>query len=129
MVNSQEREKTILTRVVTAELIQALKFKTQNLNNNLLIYVAFILQVKLIHYEQSLRILLLQLFQDIGGILPECSAIDNIVPTFPAIVTSVPTGASELLRNNLQDILDFLTDFNTLTKLKVHSNIYLRYTI
>jgi len=49
------------------------------------------------------------------------------VPTFPAIVTSVPTGASELLRNNLQDILDFLTDFNTLTKLKVYSKniIYL----
>ncbi|CAH1714206.1 unnamed protein product [Aphis gossypii] len=96
---AREREKTILTRAVTVELIQALKFKTQNLNNNLLVYVSFILQ-------------------DIGGILPECSAIDNIVPTFPAIVTSVPTGASELLRNNLQDILDFLTDFNTLTKLK-----------
>jgi len=65
--------------------------------------------------------IIITIIQDIGGILPECSAIDNIVPTFPAIVTSVPTGASELLRNNLQDILDFLTDFNTLTKLKVYS--------
>lgn len=61
------------------------------------------------------------LFKDIGGILPECSVIDNIVPTFPSIIISVPTGASELLRNNLQDILDFLTDINTLTKLKVCS--------
>jgi len=65
------------------------------------------------------------LFQDIGGILPECSAIDNIVPTFPSIVSSVPTGASELLRNNLQDILDFLTDCNTLTKLKVYYPKYI----
>ena len=54
--------------------------------------------------------------QDIGGSLPNTVALENVQTDVSSIYN---TNASESLKNQLSDVLDFLADFHTLSKVKV----------
>lgn len=54
--------------------------------------------------------------QDIGGSLPNTVALENVQTDVSSIYN---TNASETLKNQLSDVLDFLADFHTLSKVKV----------
>uniref|UniRef100_A0A8W7NZG6 Protein unc-79 homolog n=1 Tax=Anopheles coluzzii TaxID=1518534 RepID=A0A8W7NZG6_ANOCL len=94
---AKERDKLYLGRQIVFDLVQALKFKINVPDNNLLLLVGFLLQ-------------------DAGGILP------------PGIIGDISTGESfvhancnisECMRQPyLNDILEFLADFHTLSKIK-----------
>lgn len=91
---SQERDKHQLCRQIVFELVQALKFKINIPDGNILLLVGFVLQ-------------------DAGGTLPA-----GIVPGLPEMPPVYTTNASECMRTYLNDILDFLADFHTLSKIK-----------
>lgn len=95
---SKERDKHQLCRQLVFELVQALKFKTNLPDSNLLLLVGFVLQ-------------------DAGGLLPP-DIIEDL-PEFPPLYT---TNASDCTRQYLNDILDFLADFHTLSKIKNFKN-------
>ncbi|KAG4066741.1 hypothetical protein HA402_012808 [Bradysia odoriphaga] len=94
---SKERDKHQLTRQTVFELVQALKFKTNIPDVNLLLLVGFILQ-------------------DAGGVLPP-GIIDGL-DTLPVYTTN----AADCTRQYLNDIVDFLADFHTLSKIKNFKN-------
>ncbi|KAG9433958.1 protein unc-79 isoform X9 [Apis mellifera carnica] len=56
--------------------------------------------------------------KDIGGSLPNTIALENIQTDISPIYN---TNASESLKNQLSDVLDFLADFHTLSKVKSYS--------
>lgn len=91
---SKERDKHQLCRQLMFELVQALKFKTNIPDGNLLLLVGFLLE-------------------DAGGTLPH-----GIVPDLPEQAPSYPTNATDCMRQYLNDSLDFLADFHTLNKIK-----------
>ena len=91
---SKERDKQQLCRQIVFELVQALKFKTNIPDRNLLILVTFLLH-------------------DVGGSLPQ-DLIEDLPEVSPAV-----TNAAECMRTYLNDVLDFLADFHTLSKIKV----------
>lgn len=95
---SKERDKHQLCRQLVFELVQALKFKTNLPDSNLLLLVGFVLQ-------------------DAGGLLPPDIVED--LPKYPPLHT---TNASDCTRQYLNDILDFLADFHTLSKIKNFKN-------
>uniref|UniRef100_A0A182YRS8 Protein MMS22-like n=2 Tax=Anopheles stephensi TaxID=30069 RepID=A0A182YRS8_ANOST len=94
---AKERDKLYLGRQIVFDLVQALKFKINVPDSNLLLLVGFLLQ-------------------DAGGILP------------PGIIGDISCGESfvhsncnisECMRQPyLNDILEFLADFHTLSKIK-----------
>ncbi|XP_034946562.1 protein unc-79 homolog isoform X2 [Chelonus insularis] len=96
----RERDKHFLGRTVVFELVQAMKFKTTIPDNNFILLLQFVLQ-------------------DIGGTLPSTVTIDNIHNSEMSSVYN--TNSSESLRNQISDILDFLADFHTLSKIKSYS--------
>lgn len=98
LTSIQERDKHQLCRQLVFELVQTLKFKTNMPDANLLLIVGFVLQ-------------------DAGGLLPP--GIVEGLPETPPVYT---TNASDCLRQYLNDILDFLADFHTLSKIKNFKN-------
>ncbi|XP_037086283.1 protein unc-79 homolog [Pollicipes pollicipes] len=96
-VFSREREKQQLSRVVVFELVQALKFKSNPPDTNLLLLVHFVVQ-------------------DAGGAMAPSTVLDQ-VPDL-GTDTAGSTAASECMRQHLNDTLDFLADVHTLTKIK-----------
>ncbi|XP_043200424.1 protein unc-79 homolog, partial [Amphibalanus amphitrite] len=96
-VFSREREKQQLSRVVVFELVQALKFKSNPPDTNLLLLVHFVVQ-------------------DAGGTMAPSTVMD-MVPDL-GTDTAGATGAAECMRQHLNDALDFLADVHTLTKIK-----------
>ncbi|XP_059622044.1 protein unc-79 homolog [Phlebotomus argentipes] len=91
---SKERDKLQLCRQMVFELVQALKFKTNIPDANLLLLVGFVLQ-------------------DAGGAVPQ-GAIAGL-PDHPPIYTN---NSGECMRQYLNDVMDFLADFHTLSKIK-----------
>ncbi|XP_055321973.1 protein unc-79 homolog isoform X3 [Sitodiplosis mosellana] len=91
---SKERDKQQLCRQLMFELVQALKFKTNIPDGNLLLLVGFLLE-------------------DSGGTLPP-----GIVPDLPEHPSLPTTNATDCMRQYLNDCLDFLADFHTLNKIK-----------
>lgn len=91
---SKERDKHQLCRQLMFELVQALKFKTNIPDSNLLLMVGFLLE-------------------DAGGKLPK-----GIVPDLPEHATASTSYATDCMRQYLNDALDFLADFHTLNKIK-----------
>lgn len=96
---TRDRDKHFFGRTIVFELIQAIKFKTTIPDSNFLLLLHFVLQ-------------------DIGGSLPNTIALENVQTDVSPIYN---TNASESLKNQLSDVLDFLADFHTLSKVKSYS--------
>lgn len=97
---SRERDKCVLSRTVVFELVQALKFKTCIPDENLLILVQFVLH-------------------DAGGALCPNVILEH-VPLTPHELqtTQYNTNAAECLRQNLADVIEFLADVHTLSRIR-----------
>ncbi|XP_058605539.1 protein unc-79 homolog isoform X7 [Onychostoma macrolepis] len=95
---SKERDKFYMTRIVVLELLQALKFKSSIPDTNLLLLVQFVCA-------------------DIGSRLAESTILQkHMISALPGCTTA----AMECLRQYLSELLDFIADMHTLTKLKSH---------
>uniref|UniRef100_A0A8C4SQE2 Unc-79 homolog, NALCN channel complex subunit n=1 Tax=Erpetoichthys calabaricus TaxID=27687 RepID=A0A8C4SQE2_ERPCA len=95
---NKERDKFYLSRIVVLELLQALKFKSPLPDINLLLLVQFVCA-------------------DAGTRLSESAMLQK------HMIASVPgcsTAAMECMRQYVTEILDFVADMHTLTKLKSH---------
>lgn len=91
---TKERDKYQLCRQMVFELVQALKFKTNIPDGNLLLLVGMVLQ-------------------DAGGALP-VGLVEGL-PDHPPLFSNY---AADNMRQYLNDILEFLNDFHTLSKIK-----------
>uniref|UniRef100_A0A665WPN8 Unc-79 homolog, NALCN channel complex subunit n=1 Tax=Echeneis naucrates TaxID=173247 RepID=A0A665WPN8_ECHNA len=95
---NKERDKFYMSRIVVLELLQALKFKSPLPDTNLLLLVQFICA-------------------DIGTRLAESTIIQkHMILTLPGCTTA----AMECMRQYTSELLDFIADMHTLTKLKSH---------
>ncbi|XP_006879163.1 PREDICTED: protein unc-79 homolog [Elephantulus edwardii] len=95
---TKERDKFYLSRSVVLELLQALKLKSPLPDTNLLLLVQFICA-------------------DAGTKLSESTILSK------QMIASVPgcgTAAMECMRQYINEVLDFMADMHTLTKLKSH---------
>ncbi|KAF6133616.1 unc-79-like protein, NALCN channel complex subunit [Phyllostomus discolor] len=95
---TKERDKLYLSRSVVLELLQALKLKSPLPDTNLLLLVQFICA-------------------DAGTKLAESTILSK------QMIASVPgcgTAAMECMRQSIGEVLDFMADMHTLTKLKNH---------
>lgn len=112
--------------MVVIELVQVLKFKTTIPDSNLLMLINLILQVSndvlIIFYNQTVCI------QDVGGHVPSNVVIkDSNILTMEA-TSPCSTGISECMKLNLVDILEFLSDFHAISKMKVKYFFYFSLT-
>lgn len=80
------------------ELVQTLKFKTNIPDSNLLLLVGFVLQ-------------------DAGGNLPP-----GLIEGLPDSAPMYTTNAAECMKQYINDLLEFLADFHTLSKIKNFKN-------
>uniref|UniRef100_U5ELY1 Uncharacterized protein n=1 Tax=Corethrella appendiculata TaxID=1370023 RepID=U5ELY1_9DIPT len=94
---SKERDKLAMCRQIVFELVQALKFKTNIPDGNLLLLIGLLLQ-------------------DAGGALPH--NIEDL-PDTPSMFNN---NLAECMRQYLNDVLEFLADFHTLSKIKNFKN-------
>ncbi|XP_053700937.1 protein unc-79 homolog isoform X1 [Synchiropus splendidus] len=95
---NKERDKFYMSRTVVLELLQALKFKSSLPDTNLLLLVQFVCS-------------------DIGTRLAESTIIQkHMITTLPGCTTA----AMECMRQYISELLDFIADMHTLTKLKSH---------
>ncbi|XP_072313225.1 protein unc-79 homolog isoform X1 [Eucyclogobius newberryi] len=95
---NKERDKFYMSRIVVMELLQALKFKSPLPDTNLLLLVQFVCA-------------------DIGTRLAESTIIQkHMILTLPGCTTA----AMECMRQYISELLDFIADMHTLTKLKSH---------
>ncbi|XP_034431422.1 protein unc-79 homolog isoform X3 [Hippoglossus hippoglossus] len=95
---NKERDKFYMSRIVVLELLQALKFKSPLPDTNLLLLVQFVCA-------------------DIGTRLAESTIIQkHMILTLPGCTTA----AMECMRQYVSELLDFIADMHTLTKLKSH---------
>uniref|UniRef100_G3NZH4 Unc-79 homolog, NALCN channel complex subunit n=1 Tax=Gasterosteus aculeatus aculeatus TaxID=481459 RepID=G3NZH4_GASAC len=95
---NKERDKFYMSRIVVLELLQALKFKSPLPDTNLLLLVQFVCA-------------------DIGTRLAESTIIQkHMILTLPGCTTA----AMECMRQYISELLDFIADMHTLTKLKSH---------
>ncbi|XP_027855877.1 protein unc-79 homolog isoform X4 [Xiphophorus couchianus] len=95
---NKERDKFYMSRIVVLELLQALKFKSPLPDTNLLLLVQFVCA-------------------DIGTRLAESTIIQkHMISTLPGCTTA----AMECMRQYTSELLDFIADMHTLTKLKNH---------
>ncbi|KAJ0009073.1 hypothetical protein NQD34_016488 [Periophthalmus magnuspinnatus] len=95
---TRERDKFYMSRIVVLELLQALKFKSPLPDTNLLLLVQFVCA-------------------DIGTRLAESTIIQkHMISTLPGCTTA----AMECMRQYISELLDFIADMHTLTKLKSH---------
>nr|XP_020446643.1 protein unc-79 homolog isoform X3 [Monopterus albus] len=95
---NKERDKFYMSRIVVLELLQALKFKSPLPDTNLLLLVQFVCA-------------------DIGTRLAESTIIQkHMISALPGCTTA----AMECMRQYISELLDFIADMHTLTKLKSH---------
>ncbi|XP_028896764.2 protein unc-79 homolog isoform X6 [Zeugodacus cucurbitae] len=95
---SKDRDKMLLCRQMIFEFVQALKFKTNIPDNNLLMIIGFVLH-------------------DAGGTLPP-GTLAGLPETAPLLTTN----AADCMRQYVNDVIDFLADFHTLSKIKNFKN-------
>lgn len=91
---TKERDKYQLARQIAFELVQSLKFKTNIPDHNLLLLVGVVLQ-------------------DLGGSLPK-GTVEGLPANHPVFTNNT----ADCLRQYLNDVLEFLADFHTLSKIK-----------
>ncbi|XP_072766929.1 protein unc-79 homolog isoform X2 [Anoplolepis gracilipes] len=98
---TRDRDKHFFGRTIVFELMQAIKFKITIPDSNFLLLLQFVLQ-------------------DIGGSLPNTIiSMENDIQTDMSPIYN--TNASESLKSQLSDVLEFLADFHTLSKIKSYS--------
>ncbi|XP_046804229.1 protein unc-79 homolog isoform X2 [Lucilia cuprina] len=95
---SRDRDKQYLCRQLIFEFVQALKFKTNIPDHNLLMIIGFVLL-------------------DAGGTLPPGTLQD-----IPEVPPNISTNSADCLRQYINDVIDFLADFHTLSKIKNFKN-------
>ncbi|XP_032577090.1 protein unc-79 homolog isoform X3 [Drosophila sechellia] len=95
---SKDRDKNLLCRQMIFEFVQALKFKSNIPDHNLLTIIGFVLL-------------------DAGGTLPPGAA-----PGLPDAAPMMTTNSADCLRQYINDVIDFLADFHTLSKIKNFKN-------
>uniref|UniRef100_A0A3P8UI91 Unc-79 homolog, NALCN channel complex subunit n=1 Tax=Cynoglossus semilaevis TaxID=244447 RepID=A0A3P8UI91_CYNSE len=95
---NKERDKFYMSRIVVLELLQALKFKSPLPDTNLLLLVQFVCA-------------------DIGTRLAESTIIQKHMISS---LQGCTTAAMECMRQYISELLDFIADMHTLTKLKSH---------
>ncbi|XP_036332917.1 protein unc-79 homolog isoform X3 [Rhagoletis pomonella] len=95
---SKDRDKMLLCRQLIFEFVQALKFKTNIPDNNLLMIIGFVLH-------------------DAGGTLPP-----GTLAGLPETAPPLNTNAADCMRQYVNDVIDFLADFHTLSKIKNFKN-------
>lgn len=96
---SRDRDKQYLCRQLIFEFVQALKFKINIPDHNLLMIIGFVLL-------------------DAGGTLPPGTLKD-----IPEVPPSLGTNSADCLRQYINDVIDFLADFHTLSKIKVNERL------
>lgn len=97
---NRERDKLILCRMIIFELIQALKFKTSIPDANFLMLINLVLQ-------------------DSGGAIASSMVLkQSQVTTNTDYMNVFGTNVADCMRLHLGDVLEFLTDFHTLNKIK-----------
>ncbi|XP_031427437.1 protein unc-79 homolog isoform X4 [Clupea harengus] len=95
---NKERDKSYMSRIVVLELLQALKFKSPLPDTNLLLLVQFVCT-------------------DLGTRLAESTILQkHMISSLPVCTTA----AMECMRQYISEVLDFIADMHTLTKLKSH---------
>ncbi|KAG7466303.1 hypothetical protein MATL_G00163420 [Megalops atlanticus] len=95
---NKERDKFYMSRIVVLELLQALKFKSPLPDINLLLLVQFVCA-------------------DAGTRLAESTILQkHMISSLPGCTTA----AMECMRQYISELLDFIADMHTLTKLKSH---------
>ncbi|XP_035235645.1 protein unc-79 homolog isoform X4 [Anguilla anguilla] len=95
---NKERDKFYMSRIVVLELLQALKFKSPLPDINLLLLVQFVCA-------------------DAGTRLAESTILQkHMIASLPGCTTA----AMECMRQYISELLDFIADMHTLTKLKSH---------
>ncbi|XP_044313360.1 protein unc-79 homolog isoform X6 [Drosophila rhopaloa] len=95
---NKDRDKNLLCRQMIFEFVQALKFKSNIPDHNLLTIIGFVLL-------------------DAGGTLPPGAA-----PGLPDAAPMMTTNSADCLRQYINDVIDFLADFHTLSKIKNFKN-------
>ncbi|TDG47592.1 hypothetical protein AWZ03_006031 [Drosophila navojoa] len=95
---NKDRDKNLLCRQMIFEFVQALKFKSNIPDHNLLMIIGFVLL-------------------DAGGTLPP-----GALPDLPDAAPVLTTNAADCLRQYINDVIDFLADFHTLSKIKNFKN-------
>ncbi|CAG2106015.1 unnamed protein product [Medioppia subpectinata] len=95
----RERDRYLLTRTVVCELIQAIKFRTMIPDENLMMLVQFLLQ-------------------DGSGTLTPSVIVENLRMNNTIEIESYNTNAFECMRQNVMDLLEFVTDVHTLSRVK-----------
>ncbi|XP_023177086.1 protein unc-79 homolog isoform X8 [Drosophila hydei] len=95
---NKDRDKNLLCRQMIFEFVQALKFKSNIPDHNLLMIIGFVLL-------------------DAGGSLPP-----GALPGLPEAAPVLTTNAADCLRQYINDVIDFLADFHTLSKIKNFKN-------
>ncbi|XP_070493923.1 protein unc-79 homolog isoform X3 [Chironomus tepperi] len=95
---TKERDKYQLARQIAFELAQCLKFKTMIPDHNLLLLIGMIIQ-------------------DLGGNLPK-----EVFAGLPENPPMFSNNTADCMRQYLNDILEFLADFHTLSKIKNFKN-------
>ncbi|XP_032588386.1 protein unc-79 homolog isoform X5 [Drosophila mojavensis] len=95
---NKDRDKNLLCRQMIFEFVQALKFKSNIPDHNLLMIIGFVLL-------------------DAGGTLPP-----GALPGLPDAAPVLTTNAADCLRQYINDVIDFLADFHTLSKIKNFKN-------
>ena len=96
---NKERDKNSITKAITAEFVHALKYKTCIPDVNFL-------------YLGSMML------QDAKGELPPSSILDDAPSIEMGLTGPIHTGATECLRPHIPDIVDFVADVHTLSKVK-----------
>lgn len=96
----RERDRYLLTRTVVCELIQAIKFRTTIPDENLMMLVQFILQ-------------------DASGTLTPSVIVENLKMNNSLEIENYNTNACECVRQNVMDLLEFVTDLHTISRVKV----------
>ena len=106
---NKERDKSALIRAVIAKFIEALKYKTSIPDVNFLYLGSMMLQVpKSPHFPPC--------FQDAKGELPPSSILEDVPRLEFCLAGPIQTGSTPYLECYLPDIVEFVADVHTLSK-------------
>ena len=119
----------MMTRVIVDELVSVMRLKSTLPDPTLIFIVQFCLQVIFSLLKKYIFILtinllfIFSLIQDAGGTLPPNFLLrDDPNHNKVALDAISSTGAFDCIRPHFNDVVDFLADVHTLSKLKTNSH-------